>query len=82
MLYYLNSVVSSFSQFLNSILGGNKDQTFSARCGEGRLHGVKWCRIMVYVIDTIFFWQLFHCYASYLSDAEFTYGEQYDLPFD
>ena len=65
--------IGGSSQCLNGWLGGNRDQTFSARTWEGKLKGVWWCIIASKVIDNLFFWTEAHTETSYYSDTEKSY---------
>lgn len=61
---YVRQVLISFDQFLNAVAGGWADETLSAR--SYRLSGESrgWL-VMMRVIDTLFFWQVNHCFMSY-----------------
>lgn len=60
---YLDRVSISFSVLLNVILGGPSNQTFSARNYEWRKSGY-WN--IVWVLDTIFFFDPDHCLNDWL----------------
>jgi len=71
---YITRILRSFDQTMNAILLGNTDQTLSARCYEGRVHGVKWCIVAEKILDVVFFWEPNHCEASFFTDpSELTY---------
>ncbi|MDR3181702.1 MAG: hypothetical protein LBT89_02085 [Planctomycetaceae bacterium] len=64
-------VLIAVDQLLNTLLGGWADETFSARC-----YRMNW-KILVNIIDTIFFWQKDHCRESWLWELE-----RMDLPLE
>jgi len=70
--------LGAFDQFVNSLIGkGSRDQTFSARCYEGRTYGVKWCIIAEKILNFMFFWEPHHCEVSFFTDpTEWTYGNK------
>ncbi len=63
ILKYLNRILIAIDVLLNVILGGELNQTYSARSWlfkkQGRLN-------VVWLIDAIFFWDKFHCMNSYI----------------
>ena len=63
-LKYLNRVLISFDMMLNVILGGELNQTFSARSYLQQKRGKF---NLVWLIDLIFFWDPSHCMSSYIT---------------
>lgn len=72
MTRWLLSVGGGWSQFWNAVWGGNRDQSFSSRCWEARLHGQPWATVAVPVINLIMLSRT-HCRDAFLSDTERTY---------
>ena len=70
--------LGGFDQWVNSMIGhGSRDQTFSARCYEGRTHGIGWCKVAERVLNTVFFWEPHHCEVSFFTDpTELTYTKK------
>lgn len=65
---YLLRVAIGVDQLLNAVLGGQPDETVSARCWRRR---EDWpYGPMRRVIDAVFFWQTDHCQRSYESEAK------------
>lgn len=62
-LKYLNRVLISLDTLINVVLGGELNQTYSARSWllkkQARLN-------LVWLIDFIFFWDPSHCMSSYV----------------
>lgn len=70
VITHLLRIAAWFSQTVNLwLLFGHHDQTVSARCWVNR-HRPGW-RTAYRVINTVFFWQDDHCYASHLQDVKF-----------
>lgn len=73
---YIINVLGTLTQGLNSLLGGNRDQSFSSRTYEAFVAGKRWGRIVLPLIDTLFYpfggWG--HCARAYTSDTERTYS--------
>jgi len=63
MTSYLRRTGIAFSIFINVLLGGRINQTFSARNWQ-RMRDNKWN--LVYIIDRIFFWKKDHCWDSWI----------------
>lgn len=75
MKNYILNVLGALTQGLNTILGGDRDQSFSSRSYEAMLTGKWWGRAAVTIIDALFypFDGKGHCEQSYNSDTERTY---------
>lgn len=65
---YLVRLGIGFDQFVNTIFGGDPDETISARAWRQR-NKKRW-GIMRVLIDTLFFWQKNHCYKAYLQEFD------------
>ena len=59
----LKQIAIAIDQLFNAVLGGFADETLSARAHRT---GSVWEP----VIDTLFFWQMGHCFQSYISEKE------------
>ncbi len=59
----LKQIAIAFDQLANTLLGGFSDETLSARAHRA---GSAWEP----VIDALFFWQIGHCFESYISEKE------------
>lgn len=70
---YLYEVAAAFSQLLNTILGGERDQTFSARIYEATLVRKPWAGVMRRIVNGLWFWQRDHVKSAYHADSEHTY---------
>ncbi len=66
--YFLNLAIA-FDQFINAVLGGACDETFSSRCYRKSANSQFWegCRV---VVDTLLFFDKQHCYTSYIAEVE------------
>ena len=53
-----------FDQFVNTLFGGDPDETISAKCYRKKDDSTFWGLLRV-VVDSIFFWQPHHCYGAY-----------------
>ncbi len=73
MIRYLFNILAAVSQFGNALLGGDRDQSFSARAYEASLVGKWWGHAAVAAVNTLFFFQPGHCARAYRSDNERTY---------
>ncbi len=68
---WLLQVLIAFDQFLNAVLFGWADETFSARCyRRGTLQENKYFRTAQFFIDGLFFWTTDHCKKSWVSEVE------------
>ena len=63
MKNYLNRVFISFSIFINALLGGKTNQTFSARNWDRKRRGKA---NLVWLIDKIFFLKIDHCQEAWI----------------
>lgn len=62
---YFVDVATALSQLLNAVIGGDPNETVSGRCyRENR-------DLLAKVIDTIFFFDPFHCQESHIKDRLF-----------
>ena len=59
----LKQIAIAIDQLLNALLGGMADETLSARAHRT---GSAWEPF----IDALFFWQVGHCFQSYISEKE------------
>lgn len=59
----LKQIAIAFDQLVNTLLGGMADETLSARAHRT---GSAWEPF----IDALFFWQIGHCFQSYISEKE------------
>lgn len=67
MNYFLR-IACAADQTLNTVLGGEPDETLSSRAYRNRERpGWKQLR---QVIDSLFFWQDEHCLGAYLAERE------------
>jgi hypothetical protein len=58
---YLKNILISIDQFVNTLAGGNPDETISSRSYKLRKKGVYW---ISNIIDGLLFWQKDHCRES------------------
>lgn len=65
---YGQKVAIATDQWLHSILvGGDPDETFSARCYRWHLEGDRsW---PMHLVDLLFFWQDAHCKESFINEV-------------
>ena len=59
----LKQIAIAFDQLLNALLGGMADETLSARAHRTG-------SVLEPLIDALFFWQMGHCFQSYLSEKD------------
>lgn len=59
----LKQIAIAIDQLANTLLGGMADETLSARAHRT---GSVWEPM----IDALFFWQIGHCFQSYISEKE------------
>lgn len=59
----LKQIAIAIDQLANTLLGGMADETLSARAHRT---GSAWEPF----IDALFFWQIGHCFQSYISEKE------------
>ncbi len=68
--FWALQILIAFDQFINAILRGWADETFSARCyrvgSKGKIH----FQIMRFLVDGIFFWTDEHCRKSYQAELQ------------
>lgn len=69
--YFLN-LVSSLSNFLNVILGGENSMTFSSRCHIGYWEDKMIFIVLRNIINNIFFYQEDHCRMSFMRDVYYS----------
>jgi hypothetical protein len=69
---YIINVLGTLTQGLNTLLGGNRDQSFSSRSYEAKQVGKWWGSTSVFLIELIF--GKGHCERAFLSDTERTYS--------
>lgn len=64
-------VVIGVDQLVNTLFGGQPDETLSSRCyRQGALNGIKRWYLLMKVVNTIFFFQKEHCKGAYESEVE------------
>ena len=63
----LKQVAIAVDQLANTLLGGQPDETLSARAW--RLRNKPYWKTFRKIIDFIFFWDPDHCYTSYVSEV-------------
>ena len=68
LLLQIKEILIGFDQFINTLLGGHADETFSAR--TYRLRENNWWWVAYVIINHIFFWQEDHCKGSYMAEIE------------
>lgn len=63
---YFGNIFVGVDEFLNTILGGESDETLSSRCHrmDGKQRYLGFLRVW---IDAIFFWDPGHCLSSYIN---------------
>lgn len=66
----LFQVLIAFDQLLNTLLGGQADETLSARAHRMRIKRHKWWGWTARAIDMLFFWQDGHCKQAYESELQ------------
>ena len=66
ILHWLKQVLVAFDQFVNTLIGGWADETFSARCWRLRDRTV-WGALRL-VVDALLFFDKNHCEESYKSE--------------
>ena len=64
--HWIKQVLVAFDQFLNTLIGGWADETFSARCW--RLRERPFWGVVRRIVDTILFFDTNHCEESYRSE--------------
>lgn len=64
---YLVRLGIGFDQFVNTICGGDPDETISARAWRQRDKKKVWMFMQLF-IDHLFFLQKDHCYHAYLEE--------------
>ena len=65
---YFHQLVIAVDQLFNAVLAGWADETLSSRAY--RCRDVRKWRIIMRVIDSLFFWQDGHCKRAYLYELE------------
>lgn len=60
----------ALDQLLNTLLGGYADETLSARAWRAERDGRIFGRIFRPLIDIVLFFDVEHCYNSYISEIE------------
>lgn len=64
---YLLNVAIAADQFVNTVLGGQPDETMSSRAWRNSLKGYWYAKWSVKILDTVFGWlgDSNHCKTSY-----------------
>ena len=67
----LMQVLIALDQLANALLGGFSDETLSARAyrNDSKTGKRRW-RIARRVIDTLFFWEVDHCFHAFMSEVD------------
>ncbi|UQZ89527.1 hypothetical protein C4J81_15325 [Deltaproteobacteria bacterium Smac51] len=65
LVKYFWNVLIGLDQFINTMLAGHPDETFSARTYRKAIAGQWFWRAMCAFIDSLFFWQDDHCRKSH-----------------
>ena len=66
---YFYNIFNMLSQVVNTLIGGDPNETISARGWRNR--DTWWGATIVKVLDAVFFWQDDHCYQSHMADVHF-----------
>lgn len=66
---YLKNMVIAVDQLVNTFIGGWPDETMSSYAYRMEAQSKPW-GFMRRVIDTLFFWELYHCRDSFTSERE------------
>lgn len=61
-------VAIAIDQLANTLLGGDADETLSARAHRMRVKGHRYWGWTAAFIDTLFFWDKHHCLKAYQSE--------------
>lgn len=69
-MQYLYNLAISVDQLLNAALGGDPDETLSARAYRADRKNKVFGKVFRPLIDTLFFWQNRHCYYAWLSEVD------------
>lgn len=70
-------ILIALDQLANALIGGNADETLSARAHRMRVKGHRYWGWTAGAIDKLFFWQRGHCLAAYRREHE-----RKDLPHE
>ena len=67
----LKQVLIAIDQLLNTFIGGMADESISARAyrNDSKTGKRRW-RIARRVIDTLFFWEVDHCFYAFMSEVD------------
>jgi len=65
LLDYFTRIIAALSQLLNTLGGGNQNESISSRA-----HRRKWTQVEK-VIDGVLFWEKGHCKKSFENDLEY-----------
>ena len=65
LLDYFTRVLAALSQLLNTLGGGNQNESISSRA-----HRRKWTQVEK-VIDSVLFWEKGHCKKAFENDLEY-----------
>lgn len=69
--WYLLNLLIAIDQLVNAILSGDCDESLSARAyrNDSKTGKRRW-RIARRVIDTLFFWEVDHCFHAFMSEID------------
>ena len=63
-------ILIALDQLINALLGGDADETLSARAHRMRVKGHRYWGWTAGAIDKLFFWQDGHCRNAYIKEFE------------
>lgn len=66
---YFIRLLIGIDQMINTLIGGDPDETLSARAWRQRDSKKRWMYLQLF-IDHIFFWQDDHCFHAYQEEFE------------
>ena len=64
---YLVRNLTALDQLAHTLIGGEADETISARCWRERNTNRFW-HFMRKIVDTLFFWEKDHCETAYFNE--------------
>lgn len=67
---YVLQVAIAIDQLANAVSGGYADETLSSRSYRLWRDNHPVGKVLMRVIDAMFFWQHHHCYEAFLSERE------------
>ncbi len=70
MVWYGYNLFIAVDQLANAAIGGWSDETLSSCAYRMHRDGKPWGRLLMPVIDVIFFWQDKHCEGAYIKERK------------